>query len=146
MQNKRSDQLNALRDACHGNAKAKGFHDPEVRPSVGESLALMHSELSEALEDHRKGHAPNEFWYEVPKGFSRCGERIHEPSFVALDDVTGASVNGLAKPCGIPSEMSDVIIRVLDFCGLHNIDIDRAVSEKMAFNATREHRHGGKRL
>ena len=141
MTGKRSDQLNALRDACHGNAKEKGFHDPEVRPSVGESIALMHSELSEALGDHRKGHAPNEVWYQTPRGWradAMCGP----------DDLN-ASLPGstqLYKPCGIPSEIADVIVRCLDFCGLHNIDIDRAVREKMAFNQTRGFRHGNKKL
>lgn len=38
----------------HGNARIKGWWDEEGR-NVGEALALMHSELSEALEAARKG-------------------------------------------------------------------------------------------
>jgi NTP pyrophosphatase (non-canonical NTP hydrolase) len=48
------------------------------------------------------------------------------------------------KPCGIPSEMADVVIRVLHFCGKHGIDIEKAVIEKMAFNESRPHMHGKK--
>lgn len=132
--------LNSLRDACHTNAKYKGFHDPEVRPSVGESIALIHSELSEALEDHRKGHTPNHVWYE-----EKAGKEVLKTDRFAKDAEMGMPVT-LNKPCGIPSEMADVIIRVLDFCGLHDIDIDRAVRQKMAFNAQRPFRHGDKKL
>jgi len=49
------------------------------------------------------------------------------------------------KPIGIPSELADIIIRVLDICGAYGVDIDAAVESKMEFNETREVRHGGKR-
>lgn len=43
---------------CHLNAKAKGFHDgkdiSEPR-AIGNEISLIHSELSEALEDARCG-------------------------------------------------------------------------------------------
>lgn len=45
--------LNELRDNCLRIAVEHGFTDA----SVGEDIALMHSELSEALEDHRHGHS-----------------------------------------------------------------------------------------
>ncbi len=45
--------LNKLRDECYYNAKLKGFHD-EPR-EFGTALALIHSEVSEALEAHREG-------------------------------------------------------------------------------------------
>lgn len=125
--------LNDLAKECFQTSKDHGFHDPPK--SVGEDIALMHSELSEALEDHRRNKAPNAYWYEDGK--------LH------LED-TGThrrSLEGhLLKPCGIPSEMADVIVRVLDFCGAHKIDIARAVSEKMAYNQSRPFRHGNKKL
>lgn len=108
--------LNDLRDESYQISKEHGFHEEEK--SIGDYIALMHSELSEALEDHRNGHLPNEFWYEEKGGNS--------------------------KPCGIPSEMSDVIIRVLDFCGAHGIDIEKSIIEKMAYNKTRPYKHGKK--
>jgi NTP pyrophosphatase (non-canonical NTP hydrolase) len=51
---------------------------------------------------------------------------------------------GHLKPEGIPSELADVIIRVLDMCGALGIDIAAALADKMAFNETRPYRHGGK--
>lgn len=110
--------LNELRDRVHALAVSKGWYedrdvsDPNV---LGSMLALIHSEVSEALEDVRKTQ-------------------------IALD----YEANG--KPVGLPSELADVIIRVLDMCGAMGIDIEKAVEMKHAYNATRTHRHGGKTL
>jgi NTP pyrophosphatase (non-canonical NTP hydrolase) len=48
------------------------------------------------------------------------------------------------KPIGLPSELADIIIRVLDLAASLDIDMDKAVIEKMQHNATRSARHGGK--
>lgn len=108
------NRVGVLVESAHRNAIEKGWHkDPR---SVGELIALMHSELSEALEDHRNGREVNEIYYE--------GD----------------------KPCGIPTELADTVIRIFDFCGLYDIDLEEAIQEKMAYNATRPQRHGGKVL
>ena len=46
------------------------------------------------------------------------------------------------KPEGYPTELADIIIRTLDLAYMLGIDIDAAVQEKLAFNATRGHKHG----
>ena len=45
--------LDHLQETVHANAVAHGFHEPGTNPAV--YIALMHSELSEALEALRKG-------------------------------------------------------------------------------------------
>ncbi len=45
----------------------------------------------------------------------------------------------------LEEELADVIIRVLDFAGGAELDIEGAVMAKMAYNDTRPYRHGGKR-
>ena len=70
----------------------------------------------EALEEYRNGRLPTEVY-------------------------TGN--NG--KPEGIPIELADVIIRVLDYCGYAGIDIDAAISQKHEYNKSRPYRHGGKK-
>lgn len=119
--------LNHIRDEALRIAVEHGFTDA----SIGEDIALMHSELSEALEDHRRGRKPDEMYYEVktPHGIG-----------IAPDPESGG------KPCGIPSELADVMIRIFHFCGKHKIDIGKAVVEKMAYNSTRPFKHGGKTL
>lgn len=59
------------------------------------------------------------------------------------------------KPCGLPSELADIFIRLGDFVEALNrgkvkgvpkefgeIDIEYEISRKMLFNRTRPHRHG----
>jgi NTP pyrophosphatase (non-canonical NTP hydrolase) len=118
--------LNELRDEAHRIAREHGFKDA----TIGEDFMLMVSEIAEALEDHRAGYGPAEVWY-LEDGPGRS--RYHQPTLGT-------------KPCGIPSEMADVVIRVLHFCGKHGIDIEAAVLEKMTYNESRPMKHGGKTL
>lgn len=69
-----SDRLTALRSICHGNAVNAGWYTDldtgEFKQlNVGERIALMHSELSEAFEAHRKNlmddHLPHRKGIEV---------------------------------------------------------------------------------
>jgi len=96
-------------------SKSKGWHDDPR--SFGDLIALIHSELSEALEEFRYGHQESEGYY------------VASP-----------------KPEGVPIELADVIIRIGDLCGRYGIDLDRAVEIKLEYNLTRSHRHGGKVL
>jgi len=85
----------------------------EKEKNFGEVIALMHSELSEAYEEFRHKKGINETYYEED-----------------------------GKPCGIPSELADVVIRVFDFCGGMNIDLEKILLEKMEYNEKRPYKHG----
>jgi len=105
--------ITKLCEEAHDNAKAHGFDDPAT--TFGDRIALMHSELSEALEEFRDGHPLAYVYY-----------RTEKPT----------------KPEGIPIELADVVIRIADLCGKHGIDLESAIRVKLAYNRTRPHKHG----
>lgn len=132
-----STSLNAMRDKVHQLAEEKGWHenfdlivkgtkfdkdyaDTAKVMHVAGCLANIHGEVSEALECLRTD---------------------------GMDDISlvDAPANGI-KPEGFAIELADVLIRVLDLCGLLEIDIDEAVRVKHEYNKTRPYRHGGKAL
>ena len=92
----------------------KGWHDKPK--SLAEDIVLMHSELSEALEEVRKGMAPATLYYVV------------------------------GKPEGVPAELADVIIRIADCAEHWGMPLGEAIMAKLRYNQTRPYRHGGKAL
>jgi NTP pyrophosphatase (non-canonical NTP hydrolase) len=131
--------LNVLRDEIYANAKAHGFHS--VGRTVGDSLMLITTEVSEAFEAYREGAKVAEMRYECKNPKGDCD---HDDSPRCYPD--DGSDGCLHKPIGVSSEIADVIIRCLDFCGEHSIDIERVVLEKMEFNRSRPFKHGNKVL
>ena len=97
-------------------------------------VSLIASEVFEAIEEIRDGHPMGYTYYSG-------GESVNLALFP--DDKTDG-VGNLRKPEGAPSELADVFIRLVDICDMWGIDLEAAVAEKLAYNATRGHRHGGK--
>ena len=88
----------------HRIAREKGWW--VGKRNDGELIALMHSELSEALE----------------------------------------AMRARARKEEIAEELADCCIRIFDFCGARNIDLQKAIREKMKKNALRPYRHGNKKF
>jgi NTP pyrophosphatase (non-canonical NTP hydrolase) len=135
--------LTELRHEAYKNAAAHGFHDS--KRSLGDSFMLISSEVHEAYEAFREGAEIRETRYEC----SHCGavtpppleENAHSLER-PIAPTCCSKESAVNKPIGIPSEIADLIIRCLDFAGEYDIDIERIVLEKMAFNRTRPPMHG----
>lgn len=105
--------------------KEKGWY--ETDRSFGDDIALLHSEVSEMFEAYRD-HGTEDV--------------TARPAQV----VGGVVMTSIPKPEGVGSEAADVLIRLLDTCERYGIDIRYELERKIEFNATRPHRHGGKRV
>ena len=98
-----------LQEEVYRIACKNGFH-PDGQ-SDGELIALMHSELSEALECLRKDPGTS--------------DKIPPHSEIA-------------------EELADVIIRIMDYAGLRNLNVAGALLAKIKYNGTRPYKHGKK--
>ena len=105
-------EIKELQKQVHENAKEHGWWDGEER-NFGELIALCHSELSEALEEARGGEEYTHTYYRAD-----------------------------GKPEGIPSELADCVIRIMDMCEYYGIDLEAILIEKHEFNKTRPYKHG----
>jgi len=154
--------LNQLAQEIHGISKSKGYWQQADR-NPAEVLMLIVSEAAEALEEVRDGRPLNEArgsWVSGPNFGDRLrhgshtiesrpgGPHVlvetfagHERRTPMTDDMW-LELGYRRKPEGVPSELADIIIRVLDACAAWDIDIEAAIREKIIYNAGREHLHG----
>ncbi len=110
------EKIRHWQKAIHEYACDKGWWDSER--SFGDICSLFHSEVSEAFEEYRNGHALDEVYTNPEKP-----EKLE----------------------GVPVELADVVIRICDFAQWAGIDLQAVMAQKHAFNLTRPHRHGGKK-
>ena len=97
-------------------------------------LALITTEVAEAIEELRHGRAVDETYYLYEDGGEAVARGNRPASVDPLDKPR--------KPEGVPSELADVVIRSFDFAHEADIDLAAIIEEKLAYNKTREHRHG----
>lgn len=113
--------LSRMADEVERVNRANGWYEEDR--TIGDDVALLHSEASEMLEAYREH---------------------------GLADMTAPPFPGepdrLPKPEGFGSEAADVLIRLLDTCKRRGVDLGFEYRRKIAHNAQRGYRHGGKRL
>lgn len=130
----RTMRIKDTQKQVHAMAVGKGWwpdlnFGPISHQRIAVALSLIHSEISEALEEVRDDNLET-YWVTPAK------ERIHNRDEAPPD----------AKPEGLPIELADVVIRCMDLAGALGIDLEQSIADKVAFNATRKHRHGGRIL
>lgn len=108
-----------LSKKIHANAAAHGWWEEER--SLDEICALIHSELSEALEEYRAGR-PN-VWYACGISNANCEPRHYH---YTVHCCIGCGYRD-EKPEGIAVELADAVIRILDLFGKSGIDAEYAM-------------------
>jgi hypothetical protein len=137
----RVSSLNEWADRINKCAADHGFW-PEEGRNFGEMIALAHSELSEALEEHRSG---NEAFYwqcnKCSRRYSSNTDPVGSWHYIRGIDQS-IRCDGTMKPEGTAIELLDCIIRCLDTMRSLDVDIDNLMEVKVSFNEKRPHKHG----
>lgn len=127
--------LNDLAADVYENAKSKGWYDNNGSTNMGERLALIHAEASEALEADRKDRYFGKGDFPMTEDYILS--LTNDEEFVAVFEMY---VKGTFQ-----EEIADVAIRCLDNSAYKQFDIEKHIRMKMRYNTLREYKHGGKR-
>lgn len=121
--------LNGFAQVCHSISESKGW--TALKRTDTQLCNLMISECIEALEDFRDNHPLNEIYYENnKKNPLRCTtEHLKTMTPEARNDA------GI-KPCGIPIELADFIIRAGQYFGTNKLDLEAAFKNAEGTTAT----------
>lgn len=118
-------EIKTLVTKAHENAVKHGFWEPPL--PFGTAIALIHSELSEALEEERNGNP--DIWF-------ACNE---SDNFICTpQDETECLMYGKEslckyrsrKPEGVAVELADAVIRIADLCGHLGIDLEEVIEKE----------------
>lgn len=116
--------LNELAAKLYKVALTKGYWQSEITvgkyvpgdkvlySSTSEKIALIHSELSEALEESRKFEDCRYIYFSKDKA-------------------------GLKKPEGFGVEMADAVLRIMDLCHRRGVNLEKCMEIKIAYNEKR---------
>lgn len=126
--------INTLCKAAHDNAVEHGFYNDaaNIDPHLlfAKTIALIHSELSEALEADRKNkHAKVTLYHSILE--TQQGDKDAQRHWFEL----------LIKDT-VEDELADAVIRIFDYCGYAGIDLEAHIVEKMNYNKLRPKQHG----
>ncbi len=163
--------FDSLTCVAHAMAVDKGWWEGER--SAVECWVNFHAELSEAWEEYRCGRMatwyadsasvlrsggvpkPEGFWVEIGDLMIRIADYFGSKRF-DVDALSDLDYEG-AKWHEIPAVLfllhwevsSQDFLNVSDICekfaAAHKIDLWSTIREKLRYNATRPHRHGGKK-
>ena len=127
-------EIKETMQAIHQINLEKGFWEDKATRNVGEVLMLCVSELAEALEAHRKNRKAD-----LP---------AYHNAIAALspqEKLEAKAINTLFKnhiKDSFEDEIADTVIRLFDMSEAFGIDLEWHVQQKLAYNKSREHKHG----
>lgn len=102
--------------------------------------------LQREIYENAKTHG----WWDEPRTFGDVIALCHSELSEALEAFRNGEamvwVNDKGKPEGVAVELADCIIRILDWAGHNDVDMETVIRGKHEYNKTRPYRHGGKAL
>lgn len=110
-----SKQLNRLRDEAYATACNKGFHDE--KHSDEHYLILVITEIAEAVQADRKGRRADRYAFDKY-------------------EITGLDfVENFERQIknSVEDELADIVIRLLDFCGMNGYSFDYLITPEEYF-------------
>ena len=108
--------INDLQELVYENAARKGFYNGHV--NIRSMINEIHNEVEEALVEFNKAR---------------------------LNTYLDHNSTPPGKPCGLPSELADIIIRTLSLSKHLGINIERELARKHNYNLIRNYKHAGEK-
>ena len=101
----------------------------------------MLNELAREINENAVAHG----WWDEPRSFGDIIALCHSELSEALEETRAgrpAVWHDGDKPEGWAVEMVDCMIRILDYLGHKEMDVDAILREKHEYNKTRPYKHG----
>ena len=132
--------LNELSKQIYEDNKLRGFD--ASKENIGQTLMLIVSELSEALEADRAGKRCMLRVFKRDLSYARLDISDFEPSNSNNDWIKNRFETTVKDT--FEDEIADTFIRLFDLCGALDIDIEKHIELKLQYNQSREYKHGKK--
>lgn len=129
------NNLNELSKQIYEGNKLRGFD--VSKENIGQTLMLVVSELSEALEADRKDKFADLRIFEKCVNYS--DDMTEEDKGYYLSKKFEESIKDTFE-----DEIADTFIRLFDLCGGLSIDIEKHIEFKLQYNQRRVYKHGKK--
>ena len=126
------NNLNELSKQIYEGNKLRGFD--VSKENIGQTLMLVVSELSEALEADRKDKFAD----------LRTFENCMKADDIREEDTECYFISEFQRNIKdtFEDEIADTFIRLFDLCGGKGINIEKHMELKMRYNQSREYKHG----